>query len=202
MPPLPGASKRKHKDRDARRSRSRNTTPSSVISSSTAVPVAANTPWLDLETAKLMVSPHPQYTDILDQLETKPSNLEPKRLQEIIDQLKTLSDSAEKRVESCEKAIRLIHEQMREVEADHKERERQAEQARRTKAKKEEASQKNIKAKKRKDRPESEDAVDIKNEGKLVSKGRFTLSRANCLARWPRSLHLISTGRKLILTSR
>lgn len=178
MPPLPGASKRKHKDREARRSRSRNTTPSSVISSSTVAPVAANTPWLDLDTAKLMVSPHPQYSEILEQLETKPSNLEPKRLQEIIDHLKALGDSAEKRVESCEKAIRLIHEQMREVEAEHKERERQAEQARRTKAKKEEASQKNVKAKKRKDRPESEDAVDIKNEGKVISKGRRNSPRA------------------------
>lgn len=164
MPPLPGAAKRKHKDREARRSRSRNTTPSSVISSSTAVALAANTPWLDLETAKLMVAPHPQYSDILDQLQVKPSNIEPKRLQEVIDQLKTLSDSAEKRVESCEKAIRLIHEQMREIEADHKERERQAEQFRRTKAKKEEAQGK---AKKRKERPESAEVVDIKNEGQF-----------------------------------
>jgi transcriptional adapter 3 len=163
MPPLPGAAKRKHKDREARRSRSRNTTPSSVISSSTVAPIATHTPWLDLETAKLMVAGHPQYSDILDQLEVKPSNLEPRRLQEVIDQLKKLSDSAEKRVESCEKAIRLIHEQMRDIEADHKERERQVEQARRTKAKKEESQGK---AKKRKERPESTD-VDIKKEGKF-----------------------------------
>jgi transcriptional adapter 3 len=127
--------------------------------------MATHTPWLDLETAKLMVASHPQYSDILDQLEVKASNLEPRRLQEVIDQLKKLSDSAEKRVESCEKAIRLIHEQMRDIEADHKERERQAEQARRTKAKKEESQGK---AKKRKERPESTD-IDIKNEGKFLA---------------------------------
>jgi transcriptional adapter 3 len=114
----------------------------------------------------LLVAPYPSYADILEQLETKSSNLEPKRLQEAIDQLKTLSDFAEKRVESCESAIRLIHEQMRDVEFEHKERERQAEQARRAKAKKEDAPAKNVKAKKRKDRPESTDGIDIKNEGK------------------------------------
>lgn len=168
MPPLPGASKRKHKDRDARRSRSRNTTPSSVISAGTAPPsLAPTTPWLVLETNKLMVDSHPHtYSEILSQLETRPSNLEPKQLQGIIDQLKKLSDFAEVRVESCEKAIRLIHEQMRDVEAEHKEQERQAEQARKTKAKKEVASKKTGKAKKRKERPEAIDDVDIKNEGK------------------------------------
>jgi hypothetical protein len=114
-----------------------------------------------------MVPQYPQYSDILEQLETKPSNIEPKRLPEIIDQLKKLSDCAEQRVESCEKAIRLIHEQMRDIEAEHKERERQAEQTRRTQAKKE-ASQKNTKAKKRKERPESIE-VDIKNEGKYTT---------------------------------
>ena len=152
MPPLPGAAKRKHKEREPRRSRSRNTTPSSVISTGTAPPPpATHTPWLDLETSKLMVMQTPQYSDILDQLEIKPSNVEQKRLPEIIDQLKKLSDHAEQRVESCEKAIRLIHEQMRDVEAEHKERERQAEQTRRTEAKK--ASQKNTKAKREKTDP-------------------------------------------------
>ncbi len=116
-----------------------------------------------------MVGSHPHtYSEILEQLETKPSNLEPRQLQGIIDQLKKLSDFAEVRVESCEKAIRLIHEQMRDVEAEHKERERQAEQARKTKAKKEVVSQKIGKAKKRKDRPEATDDADIKNEGEFV----------------------------------
>jgi transcriptional adapter 3 len=164
MPPLPSATKGKHKNRDGRRSRSRNTTPSSVISS-TAPSMPAQTAYLELETSKLLVGSQPQYTDILETLETRPSNLDPKRLQDIIEQLKILSESAEKRVESCERAVRLIHEQMRDVEFDQKERDRQAEQTRRTKAKKEESS-KNVKAKKRKERPGSSDGVEIKKEGK------------------------------------
>jgi len=125
----------------------------------------STTPFLQLDTSKLLVPPHPSYADILDRLETKPSNLEPKQLQDIIDQLKQLSDAAEKRVDSCEKAIRIIHDQLKDLDSEHKERERQAEHIRRQKAKKEESSsQKNLKAKKRKDRETTD--VEIKREGK------------------------------------
>ena len=166
MPPLPGANKGKNKTRDGRRSRSRNTTPSSVISAGTAPPVPSHTPHLGLDTSKLLVLPKHDYADILDDLEAKPSHIEPKKLQNIIEQLKKLSDHAEERVESCETAIRKIHEQMRDVEFEYKERERQAEQTRRSEAKKKDAASKNLKVKKRKDRPEPSDSIDIKNEGK------------------------------------
>ncbi|OAL31061.1 hypothetical protein AYO20_08482 [Fonsecaea nubica] len=163
MPPLPGASKKKN--RDGRRSRSRNTTPSSVISAGTAPPAPTTTPLLELEVSKLLVSSKPNYAEIIDHLDTHGSKLEPKSLHDIIDQLKHLSESAEKRAESCEKAIRLIHEQKKNVETDQQDRDRQAEQARRAKARKEEGqSQKNPKAKKRKDRPETVDNVEIKKE--------------------------------------
>ena len=166
MPPLPGASKRKQKERDARRSRSRNTTPSSVISAGTAPPPPSRTPYLELDTGKLLVPSYPQYSDILDTLEAKPSTLEPKQLQGIIDQLKKLGDGTDVRVEACERALRLIHEQKRDVEFEYEERERQAEQDKRTKARNEVASTKTAKAKKRKDRGgETVDGVEIKNEG-------------------------------------
>lgn len=174
MPPHGSANKSKVKSRDGRRSRSRNTTPSSVVSAGTAPSLPSTTPFLELDTSKLLVSPQYHYADILDQLDTKVINFEPKRLQDIIDQLKHLSDSAEKRAESCEKAIRVIHDQLKELETEHKERERQADQARRAKARKEESSsQKNAKAKKRKDRPDSIDNVEIKREGKwsLIIRG-------------------------------
>lgn len=167
MPPLSSATKSKNKNRDARGSRSRNTTPSSVISTGGA-PVSAPsvTPFLELDTSRLLVADQPQYADILDRLETKPANLESRHLQDIIDQLKQLSDSAEKRVESCEKAIRVIHDQLKELESEHKERERQ-DQARKAKVRKEEmSSQKNVKAKKRKERPGSVENIEIKREGK------------------------------------
>ncbi|KAK5268757.1 Transcriptional regulator, partial [Exophiala xenobiotica] len=91
--------------------------------------------------------------------------------------LKHLSDAAEKRAESCEKAIRLIHEQKKELESDHQERELQAEQARRAKARKEESqSSKNPKAKKRKDRPETFDSVEIKREDEPSNKIKMRVS--------------------------
>lgn len=164
MPPLGSASKSKGKSRDGRRSRSRNTTPSSVLSAGTAPAGPTTSPLLELELSKLLVSSRPTYSEIIDQLESHGTRLEPKSLHDIIDQLKHLSDSAEKRAESCEKAIRVIHEQKKDIESDQQDRERQAEQARRAKARKEE-SQKNTKAKKRKDRPETFDNVEIKREG-------------------------------------
>ncbi|KAI1620933.1 transcriptional adapter 3 [Exophiala viscosa] len=165
MPPLGSASKSKGKKVDARRSRSRNTTPSSVLSAGAAPSGPTTTPLLELETKHLIVSPKPNYGEVIDYLETHGTKFEPKSLHDLIDQLKHLSDSAEKRAESCERAIRLIHEQKKEIDSDHQERERQAEQARRTKARKEESqSQKNPKAKKRKDRPETFDSVEIKRE--------------------------------------
>lgn len=175
MPPLTSATKSKNKHKAERHSRSRNTTPSSVISSSAHHAVPATTPFLELDTSKLLVAPHPSYADILDKLETKPSSLEPRTLQEIIEQLKQLNDHADKRSESCEKAIRIIHEQLRDLEFDHKERERQAEHAKRLKAKrdKDEAAGKKVKAKKRKDRLEEGDP-DIKREGTWCHRPVFT----------------------------
>lgn len=170
MPPLSSASKSKNKNRDGRRSRSRNTTPSSVLSAGTAPPGPTTTPLLELEISKLVPSSKPNYADIIDHLESHGSKLDAKPLTEIIDQLKHLSDAAEKRAELCERAIRIIYEQKKELDSDQLERDRHAEQARRAKARKEEASsQKNLKAKKRKDRPETFDSVEIKKEGVLLS---------------------------------
>lgn len=167
MPPLGSASKSKNKVKDARVPRSRNTTPSAVVSAAAAAaapPAPPTTPFLQLDTSKLLVGAQPSYADILDRLETKPANLEPKLLQDIIEQLKQLSEAAEKRVDTCEKAIRIIHDQLKDLESEHKERERQAEHHRKLQAKKDESqSSKNLKAKKRKDREQAE--VEIKREG-------------------------------------
>ncbi|KAK5080564.1 Transcriptional regulator [Lithohypha guttulata] len=172
MPPLGSASKKsQQKHKDARHSRSRNTTPSSVLSGPTLPTntTPATTPFLQLDTSKLLIATQPNYADILDRLETKPSNLEPKALQDIIEQLKQLSDAAETRVESCEKAIRMIHESLKDLDSEHKERERQEELSRRNKAKKIEShSSKTQKAKKRKDRDIAD--VEIKREDDSKSK--------------------------------
>lgn len=158
MPPFGSAGKGKNKHKDVRQ-RSRNTTPSSITNNASSTP--ANTPFLGLDTSKLLVASRPSYADILEQLETKPSNLDPKQLLHIIDELKHLSDAAEKRVDSCEKALRLIHEHQRDTEPDH----RQSDSMRKGKVRKEDTAQKNLKAKKRKDRADTGDNVDIKREG-------------------------------------
>lgn len=168
MPPLGSANKSKHKQKDAGHSRSRNTTPSSVLSASAIASTPSTTPYLQLDTAKLLVASQPSYAEILERLETKPSNLEPRQLQDVIEQIKQLNDSAEKRIDSCEKAIRVIHDQLKDLDSEQKERERHVEQARRIKARKEEtSSQKNNKAKKRKDRDGAD--VEIKREGMSLS---------------------------------
>ena len=93
MPPV--ANKGKAKGRDARRSRSRNTTPSSVISAGPAPPVPSLTPYLNVDTSKLHVPPHPLYGDILDRLDTKSGVSEPKHLEILVEQLRQLSEAAE-----------------------------------------------------------------------------------------------------------
>jgi hypothetical protein len=147
-----------------------------VLSAGTAPLGPTTTPLLELEVSKLLVSAKPNYADIIDHLESQGSRLEPRSLNDIIDQLKHLSDWAEKRAEVCEKAIRVIHEQKKELESDQQDHDRQAEQARRAKARKEEATaQKNPKAKKRKERPETSDSVEIKKEGMCLLTGCPTL---------------------------
>lgn len=160
MPSLGSALKSKNKQKDARQ-RSRNTTPISVANHAVGTP--PTTPFLTLDTAKLLVASKPSYADILDQLDTKPSNLDPKQLLHMIEELKQLSDAAEKRVDSCEKALRLIHEHQRNAEPEI----RQVDSTRKGKLKREESSQKNIKAKKRKDRSDAVDSIEIKREGML-----------------------------------
>jgi transcriptional adapter 3 len=172
MPPYAGAKSKGGKARDGRRSRSRNTTPSSVISAP-AVSGPATTPFLELDTSKLLINTASVYSDILEKLESKTS-LDPKQFQDIISQLNSLGDGAEKRSDLCSAAMRTLHEQYGELEAEQKEKERQAEQTRKMKARQEAraaetaASQKNNgKPKKRKDRGEFE-GVEIKREGEFI----------------------------------
>lgn len=172
MPPYAGAKSKGGKARDGRRSRSRNTTPPSVISAPT-LSGPATTPFLELDTSKLLINAASVYSDILEKLESKAS-LDTKQFQDIISQLNSLGDGAEKRSDLCSAAMRTLHEQYAELEAEQKEKERQAEQMRKVKARQEAraaeaaASQKNNgKPKKRKDRGEFE-GVEIKREGEFM----------------------------------
>jgi transcriptional adapter 3 len=122
MPPV--ANKGKAKGRDARRSRSRNTTPSSVISGGTAPPVQSFTPYLNIDTSKLHVPSHPQYGDILDRLDTKSGVPEPKHLETLVEQLRQLSDAAEARALVCDAAMRELADKRKAIADEEREQER------------------------------------------------------------------------------
>ncbi|ETN46480.1 uncharacterized protein HMPREF1541_00665 [Cyphellophora europaea CBS 101466] len=115
-----------------------------------------HTPFLELETSKLLVAHRPKYTEILEQLDTKPSSLE---FQDIIERVKVLHESADTRVESCERALRLIHEQMRDHATEQEERDRRVEERRRNRGgqRKKVESLKSVKARER--RPQFTNAM-------------------------------------------
>ena len=181
----PFANKGKAKGREARRSRSRNTTPSSVLSAGTGpFPlVPAVTPYLEIDTSKLLVATSPQYGDILERLETKPGGAEPKHLGTLLDLLRHLSEAAEARAKVCDAAMRELASRRKEIADDERERERLEREAEIRKAKSrkdaEDADEEIVtgkpgKIKKRKDRSMARGDI----EGVVVkSEGRQNMSR-------------------------
>lgn len=188
MPPL--ATKGKGKARDARRSRSRNTTPNSVISTSALPSAPTVTAYLGIDTARLLIPASPQYVEMIDKLELKQGMPEPKHLETLVEQLGQLSDAAEARSQACYLAMTALSDKRKEIAEQERESERQEREAesRRARVRKEaeEAAEdeavvrKAGKLKKRKDRssvreerPMShgahevarQDGIDIKQEG-------------------------------------
>lgn len=121
---MPLANKGKGKGRDGRRSRSRNTTPSSVISAGTGPVIPSVTPYLEVDTSKLHVPSHPQYGDILDRLDTKSGVPEPKHLETLVEQLRQLSEAAEARAQVCDAAMRELADKRKAIADEERERER------------------------------------------------------------------------------
>jgi transcriptional adapter 3 len=160
MPPL--ATKGKGKGRDARRSRSRNTTPNSAISSSAAPSAPTLTAYLRIDTARLLVASSPQYAEIIEKLELKQGMPEPKHLDALVEQLRQLSDAAEARSQACYLAMTALSDKRKEIAEQERERERQEREAesRRARIRKEAEDadedaviRKAGKVKKRKERP-------------------------------------------------
>jgi hypothetical protein len=180
---MPLANKGKGKGRDGRRSRSRNTTPSSVISAGTGPVIPSVTPYLEVDTSKLHVPSHPQYGDILDRLDTKPGIPEPKHLETLVEQLRQLSEAAEARAQVCDAAMRELADKRKAIADEERERERidhelelrKAKAKRDTEERSDGAGGKRApKPKKRKERSEAleeklahiSDGVEVKVEGK------------------------------------
>lgn len=200
MPPL--ANKGKGKGRDARRSRSRNTTPNSVISTSAVLSAPASTAYLGIDTARLLVPSSPQYADMIEKLELKQGMPEPKHLDSLMEQLRQLSDAAEARSQACYLAMTALSDKRKEIAEQERERERLEREAesRRARMRKEaeEAEDEAVvrkagKLKKRKDRPSvreerfmahgahevaRQDRVEVKQEGEsIILQAKCLLSR-------------------------
>lgn len=117
---MPLANKSKSKGRDARQSRSRNTTPSSGHSASTA---AGASGYLDSDLGKLFAQNTVQYAEILDQVGGSGSIPDVRSLEQLSDQLKTLSQVADTRGDTCNAAIRELSQRKKDVVEDPREQE-------------------------------------------------------------------------------
>lgn len=126
MPPLGGKSKSKGKD--SRRSRSRNTTPSSVLSAPPAVIISAgNTAYLEIPVGHLLVPTSILYDDILEIHGGSGAIPDPKHLEALASDLHSLSLLAETRNQACDKGMRELSSKRK----DKVEEERELEQANR-----------------------------------------------------------------------
>lgn len=109
---MPSAYKSKGKGRDARQSRSRNTTPSNAGS---VVPPLPS--YLENDVTKLIDLANGQYTELLD-LVAGPNIPDSKTLETLVEHLKSLSDMADARGEMCNAGMREMSQKRKEVMED------------------------------------------------------------------------------------
>lgn len=112
---MPSAYKSKGKGRDARQSRSRNTTPSSTSAPTIPGPSLQN--YLENDVTKLIDLANGQYADVLDLLAAQ--NIpDSKTLEALVEHLKSLSDMADARGEVCNAGMREMSQKRKEVMED------------------------------------------------------------------------------------
>ncbi|PGH00792.1 hypothetical protein AJ80_09131 [Polytolypa hystricis UAMH7299] len=209
MPPL--ANKSKGKGREVRPSRSRNTTPSSV-------PSSVNQSYLENDVSKLLVPTTIQYSDILEKLNGNGQIPDPKSLEILFEQLKTLSELAEARGDACNAGMRELSRKRKELLEEQREREqvdRDAEERLRMKREAEDdeddgRAMKGGKLKKRKDRvtPKDErplshgahgvarqDRLDLKPDGSSKRSGKDSANLSSPSAK--RSKNISSSASSL-----
>lgn len=118
---MPPANKGKGKGRETKPSRSRNTTPSSGLSATTALSSVSG--YLDNDVSKVLVPAIPQYSEILEKLGNGGTIPDSKSLESLIDHLKTLSQLAETRGDACNAGMRELSQRRKEVLEDQREQE-------------------------------------------------------------------------------
>lgn len=162
MPPLPGKTKAKGRDQ-GRSSHSRNTTPSSNISAPISIVAATNTAYLDLLIANLAIPKDISYDDILERHGGGGGIPDPKHLEAMADNLKTLSQRAEARGQTCDAAMRELVARQKEIKLEE---ERVKEKAIRDKAAQDAAEKESL----RKAAEEEEGAKSRKESSKKALK--------------------------------
>lgn len=109
------AHKGKGKGREARPSRSRNTTPSSGLSSGPTVTVPIHsTSYLENDPSKLLIQSS-QYADILDRMGGAGPIPDSKSLESLVDHLRSLSEMADSRGDVCNLGIRELSQKRKDV---------------------------------------------------------------------------------------
>jgi transcriptional adapter 3 len=112
---MPSAYKSKGKGRDARQSRSRNTTPSSA--SAPTIPALPIQSYLENDVTKLIDLANGQYSDVLD-LVAAQNIPDSKTLETLVEHLKSLSDMADVRGEVCNAGMREMSQKRKDVVED------------------------------------------------------------------------------------
>ena len=131
------------KGRDqGRSSRSRNTTPSSNVSAPISTVAATNTAYLDIPVDNLTIHSGISYDDILERHGGGGGIPDPKHLEAMADNLKTLSQRAETRGQACDAAMRELVSRQKEIKLEE---ERSKEKAMREKAAQEAAEKESLK---------------------------------------------------------
>ncbi|KAL9116113.1 MAG: hypothetical protein Q9227_000482 [Pyrenula ochraceoflavens] len=122
MPPIGG--KGKGKAKDARGSRSRNTTPSSVLSGPGAPASSSVPPYLETDANKQYHAPDIPFNDVYERLSSGANNPNPQYLEKLVEQLRSLGKYAEERVNACDTALRALVSRRQEALHDQREQQR------------------------------------------------------------------------------
>ncbi|CAG7918302.1 unnamed protein product [Penicillium olsonii] len=112
---MPSAYKSKGKGRDARQSRSRNTTPSGA--SGPTIPTLPIQSYMENDVTKLIDLAGGQYSDVLD-LVAAQNIPDSKTLETLVEHLKSLSDMADARGEVCNAGMREMSQKRKDVMDD------------------------------------------------------------------------------------
>lgn len=146
------ANKGKGKGRESRPSRSRNSTPSSGLSSGPTVAIPPSN-YLESNLSKLLI-PSSQYAEILDRMGGVGPIPDSKSLESLVERLKTLSEMADARADACNAGLRELTQKQKDVAEEPEPIDREATKLKREVDEDDESSQplKGGKLKKRKER--------------------------------------------------